>query len=61
MGTNLGLSYRGEKDRLRVSEDRVFGNIFGPKKNEKTEKWSKLLNEKLHDLCTSPNISWVMR
>jgi hypothetical protein len=30
--------------------------IFGPKRNEVTESWRKLHNEKLHNLYPSPNI-----
>jgi hypothetical protein len=39
----------------------VFGNralsrIFGPKRDEVTGDWSKLLKEELHNLYYSPNI-----
>jgi hypothetical protein len=61
-GSNLGcgagkpainlLSY-GEG--LRVFENRVLRRIFGPKRNEVTG-WSKLHNEELHALYSSPSV-----
>jgi hypothetical protein len=30
-------------------------SIFGPKRDEVTGEWRKLLNEELHDLYSSPN------
>jgi hypothetical protein len=44
----------------------VLRRIFGPKKEEVTERWRRLHNEELHKLCTLPNIirvikSWRMR
>jgi len=44
------------KRRLRVFENRVFRRIFGHKRDEVTKEWSKLHNEELNDLYTSPNI-----
>jgi hypothetical protein len=38
----------------------VLGRIFGPKRDEITEKWSKLLNEELNDLYASINIIRVI-
>jgi hypothetical protein len=32
---------------MRVSENRVLGSIFGPKREEGTEGWGKLHNEEL--------------
>jgi uncharacterized membrane protein len=39
-----------EEHRLRVFENRVLRRIFGPKKDEVTGEWRKLLNEELRDL-----------
>jgi hypothetical protein len=44
-----------EERRLRVFENRVLRRIFGPKRDEVTGEWRKLLNEELNDLY-SPNI-----
>ena len=37
-----------EESRLRVFENRVLRMIFGPKRNEVTEDWRRLHNEKLY-------------
>ena len=37
-------------------ENRVLRRIFGPKRDEVTGEWRKLHNEKLNNLCSSPNI-----
>ena len=42
-------------------EIRVLGRIFGPKRDEVTGKWRKLLNEELNDLYSSPNIIRVIK
>ena len=39
-----------EERRLRVIENGVLRRIFGPKRNEVTCDWIKLLNEELNDL-----------
>jgi hypothetical protein len=39
-----------------VFENRVLRRIFGPKRDEATGDWRRLHNEKLNDLCLSPNI-----
>jgi hypothetical protein len=39
-----------------VFETRVLRRIFGPKRDEVTGEWSKLHNEELHNLYSSPNI-----
>jgi hypothetical protein len=49
-----------EEDRLRVFENRVLRNIFGPKGDEVIGDWRRQHNEELHDLCFSPNIIWVI-
>jgi hypothetical protein len=45
-----------EEHRLRVFENRVLRRIFGPKRDEVTGEWTKLHNEELHILFSSPNI-----
>ena len=42
-------------------KNRVLGEIFGPKRDEVTEKWRKLHNEELTDLYCSPNIVRVIK
>jgi hypothetical protein len=49
-----------EERRLRVFENRVLRRIFGPKRDEITEEWTKLHNEELNDLYSSPNIFRVI-
>jgi hypothetical protein len=39
-----------------VFENRVLRRIFGPKRDEVTGAWRKLLYEELNDLYCSPNI-----
>jgi hypothetical protein len=41
--------------RLRVVENRAL-RIFGPKRDKVTGGWTKLHNEELHNLYSSPNI-----
>jgi hypothetical protein len=41
---------------LRVFENRVLRGMFGPKRDEVTEEWRKLLNGELHKLYSSPDI-----
>jgi hypothetical protein len=50
-----------EEHRLRVFENRVLRRIFGPKRNEVTGEWSKLYNEELHDLHSSPSIIRIIK
>jgi hypothetical protein len=45
-----------EEHRPRVFENRVLRRIFGPKRDEVTGGWRKLLNEELHNLYSSPDI-----
>jgi hypothetical protein len=45
-----------EEHRLRVFGNRVLRRIFGPKRDEVTKEWRKLLNEELHNLYSSPDI-----
>ena len=57
---NLVVHIEGE-GRLKVLEIRVLRRIFGPKRDEVTEEWRKLLNEELKDLYCSPNIVQVIK
>jgi hypothetical protein len=50
-----------EERRLRVFEKRVWGEIFGPKRDEETGVWRKLHNEEFNDLYWSPNIVRVIK
>jgi hypothetical protein len=49
-----------EEHRLRVFENRVLRNIFGPKREE-DGSWRKLHNNELHSLYSSPNIVRVIK
>jgi hypothetical protein len=44
-----------------VFENRVFREIFGPKRNEVTGEWRKLHNVELHDLYCLPTIVRVIK
>jgi hypothetical protein len=50
-----------EEHRLRVFENRVLRNIFGPKRNDVTGMWIKQQKQKLDDLYSSPNIIRVIK
>jgi hypothetical protein len=41
---------------LRAFAKRMLKKIFGPKREEITGGWKKLLNEELHNLYSSPNL-----
>jgi hypothetical protein len=45
-----------EERKLRVFENRMLRRVFGPKRVEVTGEWTKLHNEELYDLYSSPNI-----
>jgi len=45
---------------LEVFENRVLRKIFGPKSEEVTGEWSKLHNQELNDLYSSPNVVQVI-
>jgi len=47
--------------RCRVFENRLFGTIFGPKRDEVTGKWRRPHNEWLYDLYSLPNIIWLIK
>ena len=50
-----------EELRLRMFENRVLRRTFVPKKDDITGEWSKLGNEELYDLQSSPNIFRVIK
>jgi hypothetical protein len=50
-----------EEYRLRVLENRVLRRLFGPKRDEVIVGWSKLHNEELRDLYSSPNIIRIIK
>jgi hypothetical protein len=50
-----------EEHRLRVFENRVQRRIFGPKGDELTRGWTKLHNEELRDLYSSPSIIRIIK
>jgi len=50
-----------EERRLKVFENRVLRRVFGPKRDEVTGEWRKLLNEELRDFYSLPNIVRVVK
>ena len=47
--------------RLRVFQNRVLREIFGPERDEVTGKWIKLHSEELNDLYCALNIARVIK
>jgi len=50
-----------EERKLRVFENMVLRRIYGPRTGEVTGEWTRLHNEELNDLYSSPNIVWVIK
>jgi hypothetical protein len=50
-----------EEHSLKVFENRMLREVFGPKRDEIIEGWRKLHNEELHNLYSSPNIIRVIK
>jgi hypothetical protein len=50
---------QGKELITRVSANRVLRRIFGPKRQEVTEGWSKLYNEELYNLCLQKVIRMI--
>jgi hypothetical protein len=47
--------------RLRVFENWMLRRIFGPKRDEVIESWTKLHNEELHNLYSSSSIMIMIK
>jgi hypothetical protein len=50
-----------EKDKLKVFENRVLRRMLGPKRNEVTGRCTKLHNEEIRDLYSSPIVVTTMK
>jgi len=50
-----------EEHRLRVFENRVLREVFGPKRDEVSGVWRKLHNEELNDQYSLPSIVRVVK
>jgi len=50
-----------EERKLRVFENMLLRRIFGPRRDEVTGEWTRLHNEELKDLYSSPNIVRVIK
>jgi hypothetical protein len=50
-----------EEHKLKVFENRVLRRIFGPKRDEVTGEWRKLLNEELRNLYSLPSIIRIIK
>jgi hypothetical protein len=56
----LGNTF-GNKDRLRVFENRRLRKIFGPKRDEVTGEWRRLHKEEFYGVCCSSSIFGVIK
>jgi len=50
-----------EERKLRLFENMVLRRMFGPRRDEITREWRRLLNKELNDLYSSPNIVRVIK
>jgi len=50
-----------EERRLRLSEQRVSRRMLGPRRDEVTGEWRKLHYDGLNDMCSLPNIFWMIK
>ena len=55
----LGILTLREDRCLRVFENRMLRQIFGPKRDSNGE-WGKLQNDEIHSLYRSPNMVTVI-
>jgi hypothetical protein len=42
-------------------ENKVQRRTFGPRRDEVTRIWRKVYNEELHNLYSSPSITWMIK
>ena len=56
MGVQFRRSSLWEECRLRMFVNRVLRRIFGSKRDEVRQEWSKLYGEEIFDQYSSPNI-----
>jgi hypothetical protein len=50
-----------EEHRLRVLEEGELRRLFGPKMNDLRGGWTKVHNEELYNLYSSPNILGMIK
>ena len=50
-----------EERKMRVFQNVVLRRIFGPRRDQVTEKWGRLHNEELNNFYSPPNIVRVMK
>jgi hypothetical protein len=50
-----------DEHKLRVSDNGVLRRIFGPKRDGVSGGWTKLHNEELHNLYSSPSIIRIIK
>jgi len=60
MGVTRSFTLK-EEPNLKLFENRALRRIFWPKRDEVTGECTKLNNEELHDLYSTPNIIRVIK
>jgi hypothetical protein len=67
LGGKSGFNTEGKsfqyplRGRLRMFQNRMLRTIFRPKRNEMTGGWTKLHNEELHNLYSSPSVIRIIK
>jgi hypothetical protein len=56
----LTTEYRSPEPNLKVFANRVLRNIFEPNTDAVTGGWIKVCDEKLHNSCSSPVITFFL-